>query len=222
MAARGIEVPSGWDFSGALSAVSGDGSMVAGWTIGSPDGERSFVVTGIDTPTDKLFADGFEGAAAANPVQDSSFEATTGSGASNPFWDSLDGNPDAAGGTVFDSTLDLGIPTYSGDYAAWFGGWANGSPETQTFSQNVTVPASGPQFLNYWRYAADLPDVASLLTVTVDGNAVETTDMSAITPDSGYAQQSIDVSAYADGAVHTIQFQYDYPGTAGRRRHLHR
>jgi hypothetical protein len=213
MAARGIVVPSGWSFSGALSAVSGDGSMVAGWTLFGASGMQSFVVTGIDTLPDAIFADGFDGAPPANPVQDSSFEATTASGGSNPFWDSLDGNPDAGGGTSFDSTIDFGIPTHSGNWAVWFGGWHNGNAETQEFSQNVTLPSGGPLFLNYWRFAATLPDAAGTLVVSVDGTAVETTDLTTTT-DSDYAQQSIDLGAYADGAVHALKFQYDYPGGA--------
>jgi hypothetical protein len=94
----------------------------------------------------------------------------------------------------------------------WFGGWGGDNQETQTLAQTVTMPASSPQYLNYWRFAAGVPDVAGTLTVTVDGTPVETTDLSAIAADTSYVQQSIDVSSYADGAPHTIQFQYDYPG----------
>lgn len=60
LAARGIEVPAGWEFQGALSAISGDGKMVGGWTIISPTGNPSFIVTGIDSPVDGIFENGFD------------------------------------------------------------------------------------------------------------------------------------------------------------------
>lgn len=74
LAARDIEVPAGWDFQGSLSAISGDGKMVGGWTIISPTGNPSFIVTGIDSPADGIFKNGFDAAAAENPVQDPSLE----------------------------------------------------------------------------------------------------------------------------------------------------
>ena len=143
------------------------------------------------------------------PVQDPSFEATTSGGGSNPSWDSVDGNAGAGGGTVL-----YGTNPRNGTFAVWFGGWVGGA-ETQYVSQSVTFPAAGPAFLNYWRFADDLPDAAGTLTVSVDGIAVQTTDLSAITADSGYVQQSIDVSTYADGSGHVIKFEFVYPDADG-------
>jgi len=62
LAAQGITVPAGWDFSGGLTGVSGDGLVISGWTLFSPDGMRSFVVT--IAPPDEIFVDGFDGAPA--------------------------------------------------------------------------------------------------------------------------------------------------------------
>jgi len=42
---------------------------------------------------------------------------------------------------------------------------------------------------------------------------VETTDFSTLQPDSDFEQQSIDISSFADGASHVIQFQYVYDGS---------
>ncbi len=177
----------------------------ANGTISGADVTDVMVACGLDT----IFKDGFESAGPpSQPVQDPSFEATTADGGSNPFWSSLDSNPSAGGGTSFYSD-GFGIPIHTGTWAVWFGGWGGGA-ETQDFSQSVTFPNAGPQFLNYWRFAADLPDAPGTMTVTVDSNVVETTDLSAISADSDYTQRSIDVSAYADGAAHTIQFQYVY------------
>jgi len=151
--------------------------------------------------------------ASTQPVQDSGFEATTTDAGTNPFWESLDGNPSAGGGTSFYSNTGFGIPTHGGDWTVWFGGWRTGDAETQNFQQSVTMPSSGPAFLNYWRFVSTAPDAAGNLTISVDGTAVDTTDLSAVT-DTDYTQFSVDISTYADGAAHLIDFTFDYPGGA--------
>jgi hypothetical protein len=175
------------------------------------------VTTAVGNPcsaTDTILCDGFDGPGAGaftQPVADPSFEATTADDGSNPDWDSLDNNDNngADGGTVFYSRATTGpIPTRSGVFSAWFGGWAGGA-ETQTFSQSVVLPHTGALFLNYWRYVDVAPDVPSSMVVSVDGHAVETTDLSTLSDDD-FVQQSIDIGNYADGAAHVIAFEYDY------------
>jgi hypothetical protein len=78
----------------------------------------------------------------------------------------------------------------------------------------VTIPPPGPRFLNYWRFLADQPDAAGTLTISIDGTAVQTTDASATPADTDYTAQSVDVSAYADGAAHVVELRYEY-GDAG-------
>jgi len=209
LAERAIALPSDilLPLQGGLTAVSGDGSKVAGWAFGS-GGNVSLVVDGANSPVDHIFSDGFDPPPPPPTVADGGFEETSGSFGPNPYWDGVDGNPQAGGGTNFASN----VPTHGGVYAVWFGGWGGGDQETQTISQTVTMPSGGPQYLNYWRYAAATPDLPGTLTVSVDGSVVETTDLSSISPDDVYVLQSIDVSSYADGASHTIQFAYDYPG----------
>ena len=210
LADRGIQIPGDLTLplAGGLTAISGDGSKVAGWTFGT-NGMVSFVVDGANSPVDHLFADGFDPPPPPPVVTDGSFEDTEADFGPNPHWDAVDGNPNAGGGTNF---VSGGMPTHDGIYTVWFGGWGGDNPETQTLAQTLTMPASGPQYLNYWRFAAGVPDLAGTLTVTVDGTPVETTDLSALAGDMQYVPQSIDISGYADGAEHTIQFQYDYPG----------
>jgi len=205
---RGVELPADLPtpWQGGLTAVSGDSTKVAGWLYGT-SGMLSIVVDGANGPLDHIFSDGFDPPPPPPVVTDGGFEETEGGFGVNPNWDASDSNSD---GTDFASG---GVPTHDGIYAAWFGGWGGDNLETQTFSQTVTMPASGPQYLNYWRYAISLPDLAgSTLTVSIDGTAVETTDLSTISADSAYTQQSIDISTYADGQPHLVKFQYDYPG----------
>jgi xanthomonalisin len=163
-----------------------------------------------------IFCDGFDGSsggAYTQPVVDPGFEATTQDGGSNPNWQSEDTNPTAgSGATVFWSN-DVGVPTHSGIYVAYFGGWGGSGAETQNFSQTVTFASAGPLYLNYWRTVGDAPDVPSSMVVSIDGTPVETTDFSTLQPDSDFEQQSIDVSTFADGAAHVIQFQYVYDGS---------
>jgi hypothetical protein len=162
---------------------------------------------------DTIFCDGFDPAAGpfTQPIQDPSFEETTEDAGVNPEWESLDGNPDADGGTTFYSEENFDIPTHSGGFAAWFGGWGGGV-ETQHFAQSVPLPDGGPLYLNYWRFVVDGPDVPSNLVVSVDGVAVQTTDLSTQLDDD-YVLQSIDISAYADGGSHVIRFEYHYDDT---------
>ena len=57
LAEQGIAVPEGWDLSGGLGAVSGDGRLLAGWGFG-PQGMQSYVIR-LDA-ADAIFTDGFE------------------------------------------------------------------------------------------------------------------------------------------------------------------
>ncbi|HEY0230341.1 MAG TPA: hypothetical protein VGC55_03730, partial [Dokdonella sp.] len=203
MAARGIEVPAGWTFSGALSAVSGDGSMVAGWTLGGANGMQSFVVTGINGPLDEIFADGFDGAAAQNPVPDSSFEGSiSGSGP----WDSTSTNFGTALCTAdVCSTGGDTAGANTGSAWAWFGGIA--AAEDASVSQSVTIPSGGPSYLNFWLWIGAVNGGTSNLDVSVDGTVVASFP-EPVDADAGYVQRGVDIGAYADDAAHTIEFHY--------------
>lgn len=164
-------------------------------------------------PDDGVFADGFDGSAGPQPVQDPGFEATTDDGGSNPFWSGTDSND--PGGTPFYGP-NFGIPVYEGKWEVWFGGWEKGVPETQSFSQTVTIPSGGPRRLNYWRLIDTPPGGTGRLRITVDAVEVANVDL-AVPADDEFVAQSIDVSAFANGAAHTITFtfQHDGNGTDG-------
>ncbi|HET7925588.1 MAG TPA: hypothetical protein VFL30_11860 [Rhodanobacteraceae bacterium] len=160
---------------------------------------------------DAIFADAYDDGPANGIVADTSFEATASSGGANPSWASTDSNPHANGASVLYDTADTGIVPHSGHYVAWFGGWNSGS-ESQSISQTVTLPAGGPLYLNYYRQTAfqvDTSDFPANLVVSIDGTAVETTDLGT-QGDVDYAPHSIDIGAFADGGSHVVRFQYDY------------
>lgn len=59
LAEQEIEIPVGWDLSGGLGALSGDGSMLSGWGFG-PLGMQSYVIQIENVAADTVFADGFD------------------------------------------------------------------------------------------------------------------------------------------------------------------
>jgi hypothetical protein len=197
---------------GNVTAIAFGNAILHETTSQSPDQHITVAVVGqgIDL-SDVIFRDGFDidngTQPPVQPVQDPGFEATTAPTGPNPSWDSLDTNPGSGSGTVFYDSAS--IPVHGGIYAAWFGGWAGGA-EVQDFSQSVTFPAAGPAFLNYWRFAGDLPDAPGTLIVSIDGTSVETTDFSTISADADYVQHSVDVGTYADGTAHVVKFEYSY------------
>lgn len=196
---------------------------VATWRIAIPvigtstDSEVTFSVAAdggtpvLDVNTLVVFRDGFEGTAAqpVQPVLDSGFEL------------SLNGNgPWASTSTGFGTSLcDVAscggggsAGPHGGRVWVWFGGTA--SAETGTVSQVVTIPAGGPRYLNFWFRAGLVADGSARLGVSVDG--VEVAEFHE--PESNeadYTQRSVDISAYADGAGHKIEFRYTKPATSG-------
>jgi len=160
--------------------------------------------------SDEIFCDGFDGAGGPfeQPLQDPSFEATSGDAGPNEFWAGSDTNSDS-GGTPFYST-DIG-QARTGDFAAWGGGWRQ--PGTQTWSQTVTIASGGPRYLNYWRNVVLAPNGTATLTISVDGTAVSTTDIVANGQDPDWTNVSVDLSSYADNAPHEIKFEYKATGS---------
>jgi hypothetical protein len=111
----------------------------------------------------------------------------------------------------YDNTYDVWVDfpaalTHSGRWAVWFGGWQNGYEEWQYAWQTVRLPNGGPLYLNYWRNVAATPDMPSLLSVQVVTEDRMSTceidqDPSTLPLDTGFVQQSVDISSCADGGV---------------------
>lgn len=171
-------------------------------------------VTLTVTAADLIFADGFEGVAtcdaASQLLLDPSFEASLdGSGP----WDSTSTNFGTA--LCDDASCGSGNGTATartGTVWAWFGGTAD--PETATASQAVVIPA-GTRFLNFylWIGSATGGAGATNMDVNVDGTSVVSYPEPAVA-EAGYTLRSIDMSAFADGASHTIEFNYVATGTS--------
>ena len=136
-------------------------------------------------------------------VQDGGYEA----GTPNPFWTEFStnfGTPlcDAAACSTGQSAGPL-----SGDWWAWYGGYGSGY-EAGNMSQSVTIPSGGPAILTFWveQYFCS-GDPADYLEVNMDGAQLwVTTGNDPACGRVGYRQINLDVSAYADDAAHTLEF----------------
>jgi hypothetical protein len=92
----------------------------------------------------------------------------------------------------------------TGLYWSWFGGIA--AVEIGSMSQTITIPAGNPATLSFW---IEIPVCGNggtdTFAVTIDGaNIYDTDNMDATCGVLGYVQHSFDVSAYADGGMHTL------------------
>lgn len=147
----------------------------------------------------------------AEQVQDGSFEA----GSPNPFWTESStnfGTPLCSAGTCGTGGGTAG--PNSGAWWAWFGGI--GAYEEGAVSQMVTIPAGTTTMTWYQMLGACSGMAQDYLEVNIDGTqeyVIDATDASCgvLT----HSQQSIDISAYADGGSHTIEFHSEVFGTGG-------
>ena len=145
----------------------------------------------------------------ADLVQDGSFEA----GTPNPFWTEFSTN---YGTPLCDvvgcSNLGGGTGPLSGTWWAWFGGIAR--YEAGSMSQSVTIPSGGPAILTFWvEQTVCSGDPADYLEVNMDGAQLwVTTATDPACGRVGYRQIALDVSAYADDAAHTLEFNSEIFG----------
>ncbi len=176
---------------------------------------------------DPIFANGFEGepvVPACTPQQllaDPGLEATTIDGVglgTNPFWGSTSSNF----GTVFcNSTPDGNCPddngtavARNGQFFAWFGGIA--AAETSTLTQTITIPAGDPRHLNFFlRRSVVNPPLTAELRVKLNGNVLRTF-AEPTAPELDYIARTVDLSAFATGASHTLELEYLNPADGGK------
>ncbi len=143
------------------------------------------------------------GAAFTNLLQDPGFEANT----PNPYWDEAStnfGTPLCTGGACGTGAGTAGPRT--GAVWAWFGGTA--SYEAGSLSQTVTIPtgAAKLEFYLWFGLAEPGSDATDLFNAEIDNATLFTTNATEIALYPSYTLVSLDVSAYADNASHTVVF----------------
>ena len=131
----------------------------------------------------------------------------------------VDGNFEANDGTWEAASSNFGTPlcdgactpngtslAYDGQFWVWFGGVAD-VEEIGSMIQTVTIPANSAELSFYLAIPVAGGSGNDFMRVTVDGNEVfnvADTDSSSY---QEYTQVTVDLSAYANGAAHTIAFE---------------
>jgi hypothetical protein len=151
-----------------------------------------------------------QASATADVVQDGSFEA----GTPNPFWNESSTNFGTPLCDVPGCGTGTGTGPLTGAWWAWFGGIA--AYESGNVSQSVTIPSGGPATLSFWvEQAVCSGDAADYLDVLIDGATLWSTNGAAAECGTlGYRQVTVDVSAYADGGAHLLEFNSEVFGSA--------
>ncbi len=99
-----------------------------------------------------------------------------------------------------------GTGSLNGSYWAYFGGFPGGV-ETGTVSQSFVIPAGGNATLSFWLEMSRCDSPQDFIQVKIDGNIVFSAEGSnALCGITGYSLQSINISSYADGNSHTLEF----------------
>ena len=100
---------------------------------------------------------------------------------------------------------------FEGDNWAWFGGVVEA--EASTAGQTVVIPAGGGAALSFQlRIGTVSKPFGDVLNVKVDGAVVRTFAEPA-EPEDNYTLRTINLNAFADGAPHTVLFEYIHAGT---------
>lgn len=188
-----------------------DVTTVTATSQGDPLVDGTVDVTTTAEVVDEIFADGFDGEVVVEcePLQlllDTSFEES--GGGAGP-WTSTSTN--FGSGWCTEASCGNGGGTagaHTGDVWAWLGGTA--SAEVTTASQSVVIPAGSERHLNYWLWIGSVGGVGAQMAINVDGSPVDTIAEPA-EPEVGYSQRTVDLSSFADGASHTIEFNYSTP-----------
>jgi hypothetical protein len=131
-------------------------------------------------------------------IQDGGFEQ----GTPNPFWDEFSTN---FGTPLCDAGCGFGGGTgpHSGSWWVWFGG-ISGVSETGYVDQDVVIPV-GTAVLSFW-LEIPVADTTGFLNVEIDNDVLATYTEADQAAYATYQLVAIDVSAYADGGSHNVEF----------------
>jgi len=145
----------------------------------------------------------------ADVVQDGGFEA----GTPNPFWTEASTNFGTPLCTIAGCGTGTSTGPRTGNWWAWFGGIT--AYEAGSVSQSVTIPSGGPATLSFWvEQFVCSGSALDYLEVNMDGTQLwMTTATDPACGTLGYRQVTLDVSAYADGGAHTLQFNSEVFGS---------
>lgn len=157
----------------------------------------------------------------ANRVVDPSLEASgpAGGGA----WTSTSTNYGHVFCAVGRCTDVPTLNAYDGDWFAWFGGVDPVMPgdavlpETGTLRQTVSIPAGATALAFRLRVPSCSGDASDYLALNVDGVEQWRVDASdaALCGGTGYTLQTVDVSAFADGADHVVELHGEQVAAGG-------
>jgi len=89
----------------------------------------------------------------------------------------------------------------------WFGGGTGGQIEDSTTGQSIVIPAGGAMLSFWMRIQQVTTPFTDTVIVEIDGVAVQTYTEPA-TGEAAYTQRLINLSAFANGASHTVVFRY--------------
>lgn len=143
---------------------------------------------------------------ATEGVADGSFEG----GTPNADWTEASSNFGTPLCTVADCGTGTGTGPRTGEWWAWFGGIA--APEVGSMTQSVTI-AEGST-LTFWYEFPVCANGTDFVRLQIDGNTLW--EANGTHPDCnsvGYNQQTVDISAFDDGGVHTLVFTSTISGS---------
>ncbi|HEU0041526.1 MAG TPA: hypothetical protein VFQ15_04155, partial [Jiangellaceae bacterium] len=142
----------------------------------------------------------------SNAIVDGSYEAGPFSGNWNEFSTNF--------GTPLCDVGSCGTGTGTGPNTGLIWAWFGGIPafEEGSTSQAVTIPVGATTLDFYLEIPVGSGNGVDFLEVTIDG-IQEYLVLESAGPYLGYALQQVDISGYADGGVHTIDFHSICTGT---------
>ncbi|MER8182685.1 M4 family metallopeptidase [Kitasatospora sp. NPDC094015] len=197
-----------------ISATGGTGALTysatglpAGLSINASTGKITGTVTTAGTSSVVVTAKD-----TANKTGTTSFTWTVNSTGGGCTSTQLLGNAGFETGSAAPWTTTSGVvdssssqAAHSGSWKAWLNGY--GSTHTDSAAQTVTIPAGCHATLSYWLHIDTAETTTTTaydkLTVTVNGTTVAS--YSNLNKATGYAQKTVDLSAYAGQTV-TLKF----------------
>jgi len=150
-----------------------------------------------------------------NILVDGGFETTNSTTLVNPSWPSTSTNF----GTPFCNAAGCGngggtANARTGTFWCWFGGITGA--EAGSIQQSVVIPAGATNAtLNFYLWVGFVTaPFDATMKVMVDGVTVQTITEPSVA-ESGYTLRSVNLSAYANDAAHTIRFEYNQSSGSG-------